>query len=342
MTEMANGRLATLADVGEKELIRRLVRPLFNPAELPWGVGDDCALVSLPPGHSLLASTDRVPADLVSFKAGVLDYGGLGSYLVRLNLSDIAACGGTPIGLLLNLGLPRSLPLRSFEDLIQGVQAEASRHGCAVLGGDLSDSVELSISATALGSVNAAKALSRRNSVVGDSIFITRPAGLTPAAFGYLANRALLDGILSVEEIAGLLRQFTHTQPMIALGQRLAESGICTASMDNTDGLSQALTEIADAAGVALHVDADALTLAPPVLRVAKALGLAAVELAMSAGADFSLVGTLQGPWSTEAARARLGNEITVIGRAEPGSGVHLRTPEGTQTIRAAGWNYYA
>src|SRR2546423_2326280 len=102
-----------ISDIGEKRLISEFLHPLYNRADQIEGVGDDCAMLESGDGRFWLFSTDRVPADLISFKLGILDYYGLGKYLARLNISDIAACGGTPRALLLNLGLPEDL---DYED----------------------------------------------------------------------------------------------------------------------------------------------------------------------------------------------------------------------------------
>jgi thiamine monophosphate kinase len=79
---------ASLRDVGEKTLIRDLVHPLLNPMSDEDSIGDDCAIVSVPPGFGVCASTDRVPADLVRFRLGILDHFGFGRYLAVLNLGD--------------------------------------------------------------------------------------------------------------------------------------------------------------------------------------------------------------------------------------------------------------
>src|SRR5262245_60912053 len=175
----------TIAEIGEKRLIEELIRPLFNPLNSPEGVGDDCAFIEIDVGHVMLLSTDRVPADLVAFRSGILDFRGLGGYLARLNISDIAACGGDPIGLLLNLGLPSETNYDNFRALCEGVLEVASRYSCRVLGGDLSASAELSLSATSFGSARRSEVLSRRGSKPGDTIFVSRPIGLTPAALKY-------------------------------------------------------------------------------------------------------------------------------------------------------------
>src|SRR5207244_932498 len=119
-----------------------------------------------------------VPADLIAFRLGILDFTGLGRYLARLNLSDIAACGGYPIALLLNLGFPGDLGYASLKELCSGVAEVAHNFECSVLGGDISSSSELSISATSIGRVKQDRVLTRRGARPRDSIFVSRPLGL--------------------------------------------------------------------------------------------------------------------------------------------------------------------
>src|SRR5687768_13186129 len=108
--------LSTVGDIGEKALIRNFIRPYFNKTDDPSGVGDDCGMATF--GDEVgLFSTDRIPSDLTGFRLGILDFRGLGDYLARLNLSDIAACGGRPVGLLLNLGLPNAITIQDVEAL---------------------------------------------------------------------------------------------------------------------------------------------------------------------------------------------------------------------------------
>ncbi|HEV2486290.1 MAG TPA: AIR synthase related protein [Terracidiphilus sp.] len=147
---MKSESLKLLSDVGEKALIRDFIKPFFNGPDDPSGVGDDCAMVSLG-DEVVLLSTDRVPSDLTAFRLGILDYSGLGDYLARLNLSDIAACGGKAVGLLLNLGLPPDIKYDDVIALCRGFGSRAEAHGATVLGGDITSASELSISATSIG-----------------------------------------------------------------------------------------------------------------------------------------------------------------------------------------------
>src|ERR1039457_6474288 len=149
-----------LSEIGEKALIRDFIKPFFNGSDDPAGVGDDCAMVPFGDEVALL-STDRVPSDLTAFKLGILDFHGLGDYLARLNLSDIAACGGRAVGLLLNLGLPNDIAYEDVQALCRGFGGCAERHGATVLGGDITSACELSISATSIGKAIRGQVLTR-------------------------------------------------------------------------------------------------------------------------------------------------------------------------------------
>lgn len=326
--------MTRLFEVGEKRLISEVVAPLFNSSRDPRGVGDDCAVIEVPPGHDLVTSTDRVPADLTAFRAGVLDYRGLGDYLGRLNLSDLAACGAEPLGLLFNAGLPSSMSCRAFEDVCFGLRDAAARAGCGVVGGDISLSGELSLSATSFGAVRKARSIHRSGARVGDSVIATRPLGLTPAAFATVVSD---DPVLPLSEPdEALLRlQFTGLEPMLYTGAALSSAG-ATSLMDNTDGLGQTLHELALASGKSFVLDQSLLRPPELVRRVAAAAGVDVVQFALGAGADFSLVGTIP-----SGCLAKLPPEVFSIGHVEEGAGVWLARGPRREPLEAQGWNYF-
>ncbi len=326
-----------LSDIGEKALISDFVKPFFNSADDPAGVGDDCAMV--PFGEELaLFSTDRVPADLTAYRLGILDLHGLGDYLARLNLSDIAACGGRAVGLLLNLGLPGDFAYDDVRALCQGFGSRGQLHGATVLGGDITNACQLSISATAIGRVGRDRVLTRRAAQPGDSIFLSRPIGITPAAF-----HVFLEGLqsqLPADSVNVLRRQFTDLEPMLMLGQALTASAERGACMDNTDGIGQTLTELSESSNCAFVVHRSKLQIPQVVHNVGSIIAANPLDFIFDGGADFSLVGTLRGDWSNERAAKQFGHPLEIIGRVEPGRGVWLED-EGRHPLAFRGWNYF-
>lgn len=285
-----------------------------------------------------LLSTDRVPSDLTAFKLGILDFRGLGDYLARLNLSDIAACGGKAVGLLLNLGLPSEIAYDDVQALCRGFGERAEQHGATVLGGDITSACELSISATSIGRAARGRVLSRRSAKPGDSIFLSRPLGMTPAAF--LVFLGKLESKLSTDSLALLRRQFTDLEPMLSLGQALAASGECGACMDNTDGVGQSLSELSEASKCAFVVNGSALWIPAVVESVSHILGERPIDFAFNGGADFSLVGTLRGNWSSERATNAFGHPLEIIGQVEAGAGVWFEDGQ-REPLAFRGWNYF-
>ncbi|HWD92258.1 MAG TPA: thiamine-phosphate kinase [Verrucomicrobiae bacterium] len=327
----------TISSVGEKEFIRDFIKPYYNEKDDPAGVGDDCAMVAFGDEVALL-STDRVPSDLTAFKLGILDYCGLGDYLARLNLSDIAACGGRAIGLLLNLGLPSDVAYDDILSLCRGFGSGAERHGATVLGGDITSACELSISATSIGKAKRGCVLTRRGAKPGDSIFVSRPLGMTPAAFHVFLGK--LESRLPSDSLKLLRRQFTDLEPMLSLGQLLGEGGQCGGCMDNTDGIGQSLAELSEASKCALVVEGSALKIPSVVERVGQIIGLPPVEFIFNGGADFSLVGTLRGQWSSEHASTQYKHPLEIIGHVEVGNGVWLEDGQ-CKPLTFRGWNYF-
>lgn len=289
----------------------------------------------------ILLSTDRVPADLTAFKSGVLDYYGLGRYLAVLNVSDIAACGGTPKALLLNLGLPDATLWNDFKALCGGVRDIAEKFGCPVVGGDLSSSSELSVSATVVGFAGAQQVLTRRAAAPGDWIFISRPPGLTCAALRVLRD---LDGdhsFLAADDWESLTWQFTRLEPMVEFGKQLASSGMCSSCMDNTDGIGQSLLELAGLSNVKFVIEESRLSISPIVSQVAARLGDAPLAVTLGPGADFSLVGTLKPDVDLKVFAKVPGTSLQIIGRVEEGAGVFAERDGVSRHLKIEGWNYF-
>ena len=171
-----------------------------------------------------------------------------------------------------------------------------------------------------------------------DSIFISRPLGLTPAAFYVFLGK--LESCLSAESLTLLRRQFTDLEPMLPLGQSLGASGECGACLDNTDGIGQSLSELSESSKCAFVVHASALRVPAVVENVSQIIGQPPVAFVFNGGADFSLVGTIRGEWSSEGATSHFGHPLEIIGRVEVGAGVWLDDGQ-RKALTFRGWNYF-
>jgi thiamine-monophosphate kinase len=119
--------LLKLQDLGEFKLIDSIRRQVVNGPGVHRGIGDDAAVLSLPDGHRLLTTTDLLIED-VHFRHAWTDCEALGHKAVAVNLSDIAAMGGTPRYLYLGLACPGETDLDDINAFLQGALNEAKRH----------------------------------------------------------------------------------------------------------------------------------------------------------------------------------------------------------------------
>ncbi len=328
-----------ISEKGEKRLIAEIIRPLFNPTGNPNSVGDDCAIVELVEGRGVCISTDRVPGDLISFKLGLIDIRQLGYYLAVLNISDLAAAGAVPRGLLLNLGLPRDLSLADFESLLRGAHEASMEYNCPVIGGDLSDSAEINLVATSVGELAGPQRLYRSGAKPNDAVFCCDVLGITATAFAYYLDGKRGRPAVSAEEERILCSNFRSPRARIELGKALRESGACSAVMDNTDGVGQSLLELAAASGVAMHLDEALLPVSNISRRVAAHQKRDLADLVLGPGADFQLIGTVR---PEEPSFDSIRPFLQIIGTVAEGDGVWLKRPgKPIERFSVSGWNYY-
>lgn len=325
----------TVGEIGEKRLLSEVLLPLVNPTGDPFLAGDDCGIIQVPPGHCVCASTDRVPWDLTGRRLGLMSDHDLGRYLAVLNISDMAAMGAEPAGLLLNLALPADFPISRLRDLISGVLAVAEEYAAPVLGGDLSDSPEPSLSATSLGVAMPGEMLRRAGAAPGDVVYTTGSCGLAATAMRYFLDAKPAGLSLPAADEALLRWQFTRPAPRPAAGRSLVRAHVRATAMDNTDGLSQSLFELAEASSAHFVVHEELLPAHRISEVVADYLGEDLLTLLIGPGADFHLVGTVD----PGASLGDLG--LHRIGEVVPGHGLSVRSGGEERELTPNGWNYF-
>jgi thiamine-monophosphate kinase len=237
----------TLGDLGEREIIRRLLHPRYGSTTF----GDDCAVLPAPPvpDATLVASTDLGPAPLLV--AGSAAYYDRGWLLATANLSDLAAAAATPLGILASYVLPSATRIPDFEALLDGIDDCCTAHGTAVVGGNLSDGDTIALSATALGFCLPGQRLGRRGSAPTDCLVLIGSPGLLWTAI--LWQRDVLD--LPAELATDLLTRARRPQVPLALIRELSAGGYISSAIDVSDGLYGAISELCEANSVGALVD---------------------------------------------------------------------------------------
>lgn len=251
----------TVEQIGETALIERLrARVGAPPSNILIGIGDDAAVMEPPRGEVAVVTTDALVED-VHFRRGWTDARTIGAKAVAVTVSDLAAMGATPNVLLLSLALPATLPVRDFDALVDGVLAEAGRGGSALVGGNIARSTgPLVIDVTAIGSVGRRRVLRRSGGRAGDELYLTGSIGAAAAGLAILTAgkpRASLDAA-ALE----CVRRYEHPEPRLRCGRVVGASRSATACIDLSDGLADAVRQLAGASGAGAFIDAGAIPIA--------------------------------------------------------------------------------
>jgi thiamine-monophosphate kinase len=239
----------------------------------------------------------------------------IGHRALAANLSDLAAMGAAPRLALLSFALPCSLPADDFDALVGGIVALAGRHALHVAGGNLTRSPgPLVIDITVMGTVKRRQALVRGGARAGDDIYLSGTIG--GAASGLQMLKA--GGADVPQDVSpACIERYLRPEPRVRLGPLLARNRAAVACMDLSDGLADAVRQVALASGVGAVIDATALPIDVGARAWFEARGADAVAEAISGGDDYELlVGVRPRTQSRLAAASRAGGApLTRIGR---------------------------
>ena len=300
-----------LRQLGERGAIDRLRSALGGTQDLGRG-GDDCAVVPIGGGGLLLVSTDVLvgPTHVLPGATGHL----FGRFSVETAVSDIAAMGGEPLGVLTAIAMPPATDLGWLDDLASGMAEAAERLGVSVLGGDTKASPAATVAVTALGLSREGRCLFRHAGRPGDVLVLTGPLG--GPAMGFNMQR---DGRGRCTPDA--LRMVYGVRARVDAGAALSASGHARACIDLSDGLAPSLHQMVEASGCGAVLEWEALPLAPGLPDLASQAGLDLQELALHWGGEYELLASVD-PAGIDAvmeALRSLGGEARAVGRLEGG-----------------------
>ncbi len=319
---MATPQQQTLQDLGEDRIVADLVArylgaPDTGPVEL--GIGDDAAIFHIPTDRRELVTTiDPCPTpvlELLGF-ATMTDWGRLAG---AISISDLAAMGAAPLGLLSSTTMPASMPSTRYEEYCAGLDEICRKHGVPIVGGNIRDGAEFSATTVALGTCRPGTAFRRDRATLGDCIVVIGPSGLFWSAVAQILwENCNLDDLSIAQR-----RSLTRPRPLIQESLAIQSLGITSTAIDCSDGLGGALTSIAAASAIAIHIDFNNFSVDPAVEGVATRLGLELESLLLAWG-DWQLVIAI-----SPAEYSRLKNELApfgcpvdLIGTCEMGDGL--------------------
>jgi len=291
------------------------------------GLGDDCGFFR--EGEEFIALSTDVSVEGVHFRRKWLSPKEVGWRAAAAALSNLAAEGAEPIGLLCAVTLPAAAAEPELLQLMAGVGEAARAVGSIVLGGDLSTGPAWSVAVTVIGRTRAP--VTRGGAEPGDGLWVTGSLGG--------ARAALEAWLLGGEPLPGARNRFAHPEPRIAAGRWLARHG-ARAMIDLSDGLSGDAWHLAAASQVAVEIDLDLIPLAPESNEEAARLGVTPQQFAAEGGEDYELLVALPARFAAGDAFAReCGIPLTRIGSSVPGSGVVFRLAGRPLELR--GFNHF-
>lgn len=276
-------------------------------AGLRMGIGDDAALWCPTRGYETILTCDwflegthflrdKHSADAVGWKC-----------LARA-VSDVAAMGGVPRCFLLSLALPGTHTGSWLDEFLVGLRRASKRFKCVLAGGDTTRRRDILINVMVVGEVRAGKAVLRSGARPGDILFVSGRLGEAE-----LGLRLIRRNKRRLDSRDPLFRKHLYPEPRLALGRWLSESGLASAMMDLSDGLSADLPRLCAASGVGAHVHAERI----PAVRVPSRRGRGGANpltLALHGGDDYELLFTVPRKELKEIPRSFHGLPITEIG----------------------------
>ena len=279
-----------ISDLGEFGLIERIRSQIasYGP-DVVVGIGDDVAVLKPTEGRLLLVTCD-IQVEGVHFRRDWITPYQLGRKAVAINVSDIAAKGGSPQHLLISLSLPGDTSVEFVDELYRGLQDEARRAGATIVGGNMARSLSGAIvDVTLLGEVEPDHLLLRSGARIGDRVLVTGSLGQSAAGLALLLHPEMRVAEKEAQDV--LMAHLTPT-PRLQEGRVIGGTRAATAMLDISDGLANDIGHICEMSKVGVHIDGGRLPISEATIAVAAQVGQDPLRMALFGGEDYELLFT--------------------------------------------------
>ena len=306
--------MTKLSEIGEFGLIRHFSGHFKN--NLPegfTGIGDDCAILPLNNDEALLVTTDMLIEDrhFLSDKISPFE---LGHKSLAVNLSDIAAMGGSPTGAFLSIGIPPKLDVDWLDEFFRGIRELGERTGTLLLGGDTTKSPDrLVINIAVLGKALTGRIKKRNSAMSGDHICLTGFVGDSAGGLKILLEKKEINC-----DAEYLIKQHHLPQPHLDEGKWLAAQPEVNAMMDVSDGIASDIRRILESSEKGAEIILENLPLSQSLRRTSEKYGWNTYETAVGGGEDYCLMLTVSGNGFSgikQAFEKKFGRPLFNIGR---------------------------
>lgn len=287
----------------------------------PKGLQEDAGAIRLGNKKLLVVTTDligkktHIPPKMTLFQ--------MGRKAVIVNISDLAAMGAEPLGIVFSVGLPRDITIEEVENLAKGMNAGAEEYNTCVFGGDTNQADHIILAGTAVGLTTEEQILLRSGAQENDIVAVTGWIGQAALGLYFLKKE------INVDE--NLLKSVLEPQARLSEALALNKLNAITSAGDITDGLALELHKIGEASEKGILIQEEKLPIREEVKSLARAQNLDPVEIALHVGEDFELVLTITPEkWPTVKKRCEEMNlKITQIGTVTKDKEILMESSQG-------------
>jgi thiamine-monophosphate kinase len=330
-----------LDEIGEFGLIERIkARKTAYDGDVVIGIGDDCAILRR--GMVLEVLTTDCLVKGTHYEDQWLDMKDVGWKALAVNVSDIAAVGGTPKHALVTLFLPEELTTGDIDDLYDGLDECGSAYGVSIVGGDI---VKIrgpfAISITLSGTCERDEVVLRSGARQDDIIVVTGSLG--EASLGL---RCLKEQVMCVERgsLADCVKKFQRPVPRLRESRAIVQELRTSSMIDISDGLLSDMWHILEASKVGAMLDADAIPVGQGVVDFFSGEKEEALSWAITGGEEYELLFTMASRLESKLPELsdKLGIKLTRIGKiTSKAAGVKLAGPAGEKDIKRGGFDHF-
>jgi len=299
MLENKNSSKTKISSLGEFALIDHLTKTFdLTQKSSVLGIGDDAAVLDLSKGQTVV-STDLL-IEGVHFDLSYMPLKHLGYKAVMVNLSDIYAMNAQPTQITISLAVSNRFTLEALEELYAGILLGCKNHKVDLVGGDTTSSTSgLTLSVTAIGSVNEEKITRRSGAKENDLLVVSGDLGGAYSGLQILEREKAVFKVNpnnqpDLSSYAYSIERQLKPEARKDVIELLKELNVTPSSMiDISDGLSSEILHLSKASQVGFHLFEDKLPIDPEVIKICEEFKLNTTTAVLNGGEDYELLFTV-------------------------------------------------
>lgn len=334
--------MTLFSDIGEFGFIDKIRNGCeVCPESIVKGIGDDAAVFRTDHGKVTLLTTDLLVERIHFIKEGMSGFE-LGYKSLAVNLSDIAAMGGTAEHAFVSIAVPENCKIEWIEQIYDGMKALGKKYAVNILGGDTTGSKkDLVINVAVVGSAQEKEILYRSGARPGDILCTTGYIGDSRAGLDLILKQALIDE----PHMSVLKKAHVLPEPHLKEGRFLAETGKVHSAIDISDGLSSDLKHLTDESGVGAVIFSDKLPISKDLKFFCESCDIDPVQFALAGGEDYVLLCAVDRNACEKIARGfkeKFGKTLFRLGRVTETEKIERVGTDGSRyPMDPSGWDHF-